>query len=92
MFTSKINKELIIIIKLSLKDKKVARMLIAERGKSLRAYSKEIGISHVYLSQVLNERRNPSPTVAHKISSGLGLKIEDLFIFEDKPSRLKEVF
>lgn len=62
-----------------LKNELETRILIAEKGKSLRTFSKKINISHSYLSQILTGKKRPSPTVAYKIAKGLDLKIEDLF-------------
>jgi len=85
--------EVVKINKLLLKDKKVTKVLIAEKGYTLRTYSKVIGISHPYLSQVLNGKRNPSATTAHKIASGLGLKVDDLFNIKNSPrNNMEEVF
>lgn len=43
------------------------RVRIASEGYTIRGYAKEIGISHPYLSQVLNGTRNPSPGTAKKL-------------------------
>ena len=37
-------------------------------NKSLRAIAKECGVSHSYLSQVLNGKRPPSEKVAYRLS------------------------
>jgi transcriptional regulator with XRE-family HTH domain len=68
------------MISIELKSGIKTKILIAKTDKSLREFSKKIGISHPYLSQVLSGKRNPSATVAHKISKGLGLEIEDIFL------------
>lgn len=41
-------------------------------GKSLRSYALELGISAAYLSDVLNDKREPGP----KILDALGLERE----------------
>lgn len=63
----------------TLKNALKTRLLIAEHG-SLRQFSKKVGLSHCYLSQILTGKRNPSPFAAYKIASGLSLKIEDIFL------------
>jgi len=68
------------MLSITLKDSLETRISIAEKGRSLRDFAKDIGISHAYLSQILNEKRKPSPTVAHKIASGLEKQIEDIFL------------
>ncbi|OKL37601.1 helix-turn-helix domain-containing protein [Domibacillus mangrovi] len=67
------------MIVITIKDFGSTRIEIARKGKSLRGFSKEIGISQSYLSQVLNGKRNPSASVAYKIAKGLMLEVEDIF-------------
>jgi transcriptional regulator with XRE-family HTH domain len=70
------------MITFTLKDGLKTRLLIAQTGNSLRGFAQNIRISHCYLSQILNGKRKPSPTVAYKIADYLGLKIEDIFLAE----------
>ena len=70
------------MIEMKLKDSAVICIMIAEQGKSLRSFAKEIGVSHPYLSQILNGKRNPSPLISHKLASGLNLKTEDIFLIK----------
>lgn len=55
---------------------------IAKRGKNIRQFSEEIGISPSYMSLVINGRRNPSPKTANKIAQGLDLDVKDVFVFK----------
>lgn len=55
---------------------------IALKGYNLRGYSLKIGISHSYLSQILNNKKNPSPKVAKKISEGLDKDIRIFFTYD----------
>lgn len=68
------------MLSISLKDGLKTRLLIAKSGRNLRKFSESIGLSHCYLSQILNDKRNPSPESAFKIAKGLGLEIEDIFL------------
>lgn len=68
------------MVNVKLKDAEFIKVKIAEAGYSLRGYSKKIGISHSYLSQLLNMKSNPSPTIALKISDGLQKKMSDFFL------------
>ena len=65
------------------KDVALIKKEIASKGMSLRRFSNEIGVSHCYLSQVLNDdigkRKSPSPTIAKKICDGVERKIGDFF-------------
>lgn len=55
------------------------KLLVAKKGLTLRGLSKEIGVSHSYLSQVIKGTKYPSATIAKKISDGLSIGIEDIF-------------
>jgi transcriptional regulator with XRE-family HTH domain len=70
------------MVKLQLKNVGEVRLMIAKTGKNLSTFSKHIGISQPYLSQVLNGEKFPSPITAGKISKGLGVNIEDIFLIE----------
>lgn len=65
-----------------LKNGSSTRLLIAKKGWTLRALSMEIGVSHSYLSQVLKGRKNPSATIARKLSEGINESIEDIFLIK----------
>lgn len=56
------------------------RLLIAQEGKSIRNFAENIGISHSYLSQILNMQQDPSPVVAKKIADGLNLNLSEIFL------------
>lgn len=63
-----------------IKNSQEVKLLIALRGLNLRRFAQEIGISHSFLSQIINGKRNPSAVVAKKIAVGLGKEIEDIFL------------
>lgn len=65
-----------------LKDGKKTRLLIARKGQSLRSFAKEIGVSQGYLSQILALKKKPSANIAYKISKGLKVDIEDIFLIK----------
>ncbi|PEQ65549.1 helix-turn-helix domain-containing protein [Bacillus cereus] len=67
------------MVKMELINKEEVRMSIAEKGMTLKDFSKYIGISQVYLTQILKGYRIPSPTVSAKIAKGLGVKINEIF-------------
>lgn len=56
------------------------KLRIAEKGLTLRDFSKEISVSHSYVSQILTGKRNPSAKVAGKISNGLGMDLKEIFL------------
>ena len=63
-----------------LKSSQKTKLLIALKGLTLRSFASEIGISHSFLSQVLNEKRKPSAVVVKKIADGLGREMVDIFL------------
>lgn len=56
------------------------------KGYNLSDLSKATGVGVSYLSQILNNKKVPSPKLAKTISDALNVEIKDLFEFE-----LKEV-
>lgn len=65
-----------------LRDELKIRLLIASEGKTLRGFSEDIGISHTYLSQILNQYKQPSAVVAYKIAKGLGYDLNQIFLIK----------
>lgn len=68
------------MITFELKNLNDTKLLIALQGFTIRGFSKEIGVSHSFLSHILNGKRKPSPVVAKKIADGLNKKVEDIFL------------
>ncbi|MGE7691330.1 helix-turn-helix domain-containing protein [Lysinibacillus sp. NPDC097214] len=78
------------MLKFVLKNPTELKMTIALNGLSIRGFSKEIGLSHSFLSQVINGKRNPSAATAKRISTGLQKNIGDFFLVslvDELPSR-----
>ena len=67
------------MIKFKFKNADEVKICIGKRGNSLRFFSRNIGVSQPYLSQLLMQKKYPSATVAKKIAEGLDMKIEDIF-------------
>ncbi|MES1050645.1 helix-turn-helix transcriptional regulator [Bacillus thuringiensis] len=65
--------------KAELINKTETRILIAKKGMTLKEFSRHIGISQVYLTQILKGYRVPSIFVAVKMANGLGVEVEDIF-------------
>lgn len=65
--------------KLRIKDKASFDISLAKKGLNYRKFADDIGISHPYLSQVVNGKRSPSPYTAMKIAKGVGKKTDDIF-------------
>ncbi|MGE7667380.1 helix-turn-helix domain-containing protein [Ureibacillus composti] len=82
------------MVKFELKDNQNIKLMIALKGKSLRSFSKEIKVSHSYLSQIINGKRTPSAGVARKISDGLSKEMEDIFLIklvDEQPKRVVSI-
>lgn len=63
------------------------KLLIAKKGISQKEFADEIGISNSYLSLLINGKKNPSPSTAGKIASGLMVNVEDIFFIIDGNKR-----
>jgi len=70
------------VIQVRIRDAAYTKLEIAKAGYTLRGYSRVIGISHSYLSQILNQKRNPSPAIASKISAGLHEEVDAFFLID----------
>jgi transcriptional regulator with XRE-family HTH domain len=70
------------MINITLKSESKLRLLIGQCGQNISGFAKEVGISHSYLSQILNGKRSPSPRVASKIAKKLSSNLEDIFLFK----------
>jgi putative transcriptional regulator len=60
------------------------RMILAERKIKKGEFAKNIGISPGTLSFIVNEKSVPTLEVAMKISKKLGLKVEDIWYFDEE--------
>lgn len=69
-------------LKIILKNSVKTRLMIAKKGESLRTFSSRIGISQGYLSQILSMKKNPSASVAYKITKGLNVEMEEIFLLK----------
>ena len=54
------------------------------RGVLQDELAKQMGVSRQTISSLENGRYNPSILLAHKIAAYFGLKIEEVFIFEEE--------
>ncbi|MGW7935190.1 helix-turn-helix domain-containing protein [Staphylococcus xylosus] len=54
------------------------------KGYNLSDLSNETGVGVSYLSQIINGKKVPSPKLAKKMSEGLQVNVDELFIFEQK--------
>lgn len=56
------------------------RMLREEKHLSQRRFALMIGMDKTYLSGIENGNRNATISTLEKISEGLGIEVEDLFV------------
>lgn len=66
-------------MKIIVKDSVELRIMLIEKGYSLREFSRLAGLSENYFNQIINHRKCPSPAVARKISTELGLEFQEVF-------------
>lgn len=65
-----------------LKEPKKIKIFIALKGFTIRSFSLKIGISHSFLSQILNSQRKASPKTAKKIADGLNKDMNEIFLIK----------
>lgn len=66
-------------VKVVIKDLEEFQRLVVIKGWSKSGFSKEVGISPPYGSQIINGARNPSPKIANKIAEVLEKDFNDIF-------------
>lgn len=52
------------------------------KGYNISELASELGVGVSYLSQILNNKKTPSPKLAKKIANTLDVEIKDIFDFE----------
>ena len=57
-----------------------------ERGILQEEFARALGVSRQTISSLETGRYNPSILLAHKIAKYFGMRIEDVFIFEEEES------
>lgn len=70
------------MISFELKEPKRMKVFIALEGFTIRSFSQKIGISHSFLSQILNSQRKASPKTAKKIADGLNKNLNEIFLIK----------
>lgn len=55
-----------------------------ERGILQEEFARSMGVSRQTISSLENGRYNPSILLAHKIAKYFGMRIEDVFIFDEE--------
>lgn len=60
------------------------RVILAERELKQGELAEKVGISATTLSALVNNRNLPTLPVAYQIAEALGMRIEDIWIKEDK--------
>ena len=57
-----------------------------ERGILQEEFARALGVSRQTISSLETGRYNPSILLAHKFAKYFGMRIEDVFIFEEEES------
>ena len=55
-----------------------------ERGIRQEEFAKALGVSRQTISSLETGRYNPSIMLAHKVARYFGMRIEDVFLFEEE--------
>ena len=67
-------------MRFKLKDPQKFLIYIGYLGQTQRKFAANAGVSHSYLSQLINKKRSVSPVVAAKISKAANKQIKDIFL------------
>ncbi|GAP00806.1 hypothetical protein FFRU_012150 [Fructobacillus fructosus] len=67
-------------VKVTVKEPEELKRHIYQGGESISGFSRRIGVSVPYMSNVVSGKMNPSPTTAKKIADGLGVKLTSIFL------------
>lgn len=60
---------------------KIGKFIVREREKKnmkAKELAEKVGIANSYLSEIENDKQNPSLKMLHRIAVALGVKVEDL--------------
>lgn len=60
-----------------IKRKRIFKQLKRDTGKSQNAIARELGISHAYLSAIVNCKRRPSLPLAFKLQDVTGIPAQE---------------
>lgn len=61
-----------------------AKEKLYSKGLNITLLAKQTDVSVSYMSMIFKNKRNPSPTLAKKISDVLDVSIEDIFEIKSK--------
>lgn len=63
-----------------------------KKGWSLREFAERVGLSHGYLGQIENNKRDPNLKILEQIANALDIEFLDLFsVRQELPIELKEI-
>lgn len=65
--------------KIIIKNSELIRSQMLKKGYNLKELGLLCGVSHSYISIVINGKRNPSGKLSKKILDSLDLKFDDIF-------------
>lgn len=78
-------------MKIALKDPRAFTELIIKKGYSKNSFAKKAQLGQPTLVHISNGKQNPSPASAKKIIDALEVSFDDIFKFEDRKPRNKQV-
>lgn len=79
------------MMKITLKDPRGFNEMLIKKGYSKNSFAKKAQLGQPTLVHISNGKQNPSPSSAKKIIDALGVSFDDIFQFEDRKPRNKQV-
>jgi len=78
--------------KRELKIKKVRiKEILRQQGRTQKWLAEQTGYTNVYISMLANKKSLPSLPVAYKVAKALGVKISEVWVWEDKTPLIKSI-
>lgn len=69
-------------MKIVIKDTDATKLEVIKLGMNMRQFADRLEIGQSYLSNILQGKKNPSPSLAKRITDEIGKPIQEVFDFE----------
>lgn len=69
-------------MKIVIKDTDATKLEVIKLGMNMRQFADRLEIGQSYLSNILQGKKNPSPSLAKRIADEIGKPIQEVFDFE----------
>jgi len=78
--------------KRELKIKKVKiKEILRQQGRTQKWLAEQTGYTNVYINMLANKKSLPSLPVAYRVSEALGVKISEIWVWENKTPLIESI-